>query len=85
MFDDQLRSLSTKSRARARRASQPDRSANNADSAAAIASGRRAALDAFIAGDLVIGGDIRSMLAHREALEAVGDLFAELRDATTFD
>ena len=65
---------------------EPDiRLTSDRRTAAAIASGRRAALDAFIAGDLVIGGDIRSMLAHREALEAVGDLFAGLRDATTFD
>jgi hypothetical protein len=53
--------------------------------AAAIASGRRAALDAFIAGDLVIGGDVRAMLEHREALEALGDLFAELRTRTVFE
>ena len=52
--------------------------------ASAIASGQRAALDAFIAGDLVIGGDVRVMLEHREALEAFGDLFADLRAATEF-
>ena len=52
--------------------------------AAAIASGRSSALQAFIAGDLVIGGDVRVMLEHREALEALGDLFGELRAATTF-
>ncbi len=50
-----------------------------------IAAGRRAALDAFITGDLVIGGDVRVMLEHREALETLGDLFADLRSATTFD
>ena len=50
-----------------------------------IAAGRRAALDAFITGDLVIGGDIGVVLEHREALEALGDLFADLRAATTFD
>lgn len=53
--------------------------------AAAIAAGQRAALDAFMSGDLVIGGDIGSMLAHREALEALGDLFAEVRVATSFE
>ena len=52
--------------------------------AAAIASGRRSALQAFIAGDLVLGGDVRVMLEHREALETLSDLFAELRAATTF-
>lgn len=50
-----------------------------------IAAGRRAALDAFITGDLVIGGDVRSVLEHRAALETLGDLFAGLRAATTFD
>ena len=52
--------------------------------AAAIAAGERAALDAFIHGDLVIGGDVQAMLAHREALEALGDLFADVRGRTTF-
>lgn len=49
-----------------------------------IAAGRRAALDAFITGDLVIGGDVRTMLEHRAALETLGELFAEVRGATTF-
>lgn len=53
--------------------------------AADIAAGRRAALDAFITGDLVIGGDVRPLIEHGTALEAVGDLFAELRDQTDFD
>jgi hypothetical protein len=53
--------------------------------AADIAAGRRAALDAFIAGDLVIGGDVQAMLANREALEALGDLFADVRTRTSFD
>lgn len=52
--------------------------------AASIASGQRAALDAFVHGDLVIGGDIRSLLEHREAMEALGDLFADVRSATDF-
>jgi hypothetical protein len=52
--------------------------------AAAIASGERAALDAFIAGDLVLGGDVRTLLAHRAALEVLGDLFAEVRSRTAF-
>lgn len=49
-----------------------------------IAAGRRAALDAFITGDLVIGGDVRPMIEHGAAMEALGDLFAEVRQATTF-
>lgn len=52
--------------------------------ATAIAEGRRSALDAFIAGDLVLGGDVRALLDHRGALESVGDLFATVRATTTF-
>lgn len=52
--------------------------------ATAIAAGRRAALDAFISGDLVIGGDVRALLDNREALEALGDLFGEVRADTSF-
>lgn len=65
---------------------EPDvRLTSDRSTATAIAAGRRAALDAFITGDLVIGGDVRTMIEHREALEALGDLFARVRDATTFD
>lgn len=65
--------------------SEPDiRLTSDRATAAAIASGTRAALDAFITGDLVIGGDIGAMLDHREALEALGDLFADLRARTVF-
>lgn len=52
--------------------------------AAAIASGRRSALEAFTLGELVLGGDVRSLLEHREALEALGDLFASVKSSTTF-
>lgn len=51
---------------------------------AAVASGRRSALDAFICGDLMLGGDTRLLLEHRAALETVGDLFASVKAATTF-
>lgn len=53
--------------------------------AADIASGRRAALDAFIRGDLVIGGDVRPLIDHGVALTTLGDLFADLRSSTTFE
>lgn len=53
--------------------------------AAAIASGRRAALEAFIGGDLVLGGNVQTLLEHRSALEAVGDLFAQVSAATTYE
>lgn len=51
---------------------------------AAIATGQRAALDAFIAGELVLGGDVRRLLDHRAALEALGDLFASVKSSTSF-
>ena len=52
--------------------------------AAAIASGQRPALHAFTAGDLRLGGDVQVLLEQREALEALGDLFAAVKDQTTF-
>jgi len=52
--------------------------------AEAIATGRRAALEAFITGDLVLGGDVRRLLDHGAALEVMGDLFASVKSATTF-
>jgi hypothetical protein len=65
--------------------SQPDvRLTSDRETAVAIASGQRAALDAFIAGDLVLGGDVRRLLEHRVALEALGDLFASVKSTTTF-
>ena len=65
---------------------EPDvRLTSDRTTASAIASGRRAALDAFIAGDLRLGGDVRRLIDERAALEAMGDVFASVRDATTFD
>jgi hypothetical protein len=52
--------------------------------AQAVASGERAALDAFIAGDLVLGGDARRLLEHTAALEVLGDLFASVKARTSF-
>jgi hypothetical protein len=49
-----------------------------------LAAGRRPALDAFIAGDLVLGGDARALLENRSALEALGDLFARVKADTAF-
>lgn len=54
------------------------------ETAAAIASGQRSTLDAFIAGDLRLGGDVRVLLERREALEALGDVFAAVKEQTTF-
>lgn len=52
--------------------------------AEAIAAGERSALESFIAGDLVLGGDVRVLLQHRAALELLGDLFAQVKTSTTF-
>lgn len=46
--------------------------------ARALAARQRPALDAFIAGDLRIGGNVAALLEHRSALEALGDLFASI-------
>ncbi len=65
---------------------EPDvRLTSDRATAAAIASGARPALDAFIAGDLRLGGDVRVLLEHRVALETLGDLFAGIRHETEFD
>lgn len=66
-------------------AAEPDvRLTSDRTTAAAIASGQRPALEAFIAGELVLGGDVRSLLEHRAALEVLGDLFAEVKAQTEF-
>lgn len=49
-----------------------------------LAAGRRPALGAFIAGDLVLGGDVRALLDNRAALEALGDVFARVKAETAF-
>lgn len=65
---------------------EPDvRLTSDRATAAAIASGTRATLDAFIAGDLRLGGDVRVLLDNRVALETLGELFAGIRDRTAFD
>ncbi len=65
---------------------EPDvRLTADADVAGAVARGERSALDAFIAGDLVLGGDVARLLAARPALEAIGDLFADVKASTTHD
>lgn len=53
--------------------------------AAAIAAGDEAALDAFMVGRLMVGGDVHRLVEHRAALEALGDVFASVRAATDFD
>lgn len=51
--------------------------------AAAIHAGEESAQAAFMAGRLRLGGDIRALLAHREALAALDDVFATVRAGTT--
>ncbi len=64
---------------------EPDvRLTSDRETAEAIATGRRPALDAFIAGDLVLGGDVRALLDNRGALEALGDIFARVKAETVF-
>lgn len=64
---------------------EPDvRLTSDRETAAGIASGRRAALDAFIAGDLRLGGDVRRLIDERAALEAMGDVFAAVRADTDY-
>lgn len=64
---------------------EPDvRLTSDRETAKAIASGERPALDAFISGDLRLGGDVRALLDNRGALESVGDLFAGVRNQTEF-
>ncbi|MDE0802099.1 MAG: SCP2 sterol-binding domain-containing protein [Acidimicrobiales bacterium] len=64
---------------------EPDvRLTSDRETAAAIASGRRAALDAFISGDLRLGGDVRRLIDERAALEAMGDVFATVRADTDY-
>lgn len=50
--------------------------------ARAIADGELSAQAAFMAGRLRTGGDLAQLLAHREALAALDDVFAEVRART---
>jgi hypothetical protein len=64
---------------------EPDaRLTSDRATAVAVATGQRPALDAFIAGDLVLGGDVRALLDNRAALEVLGDLFAQVKAETVF-
>jgi putative sterol carrier protein len=43
--------------------------------AAAITAGDRSALEAFMSGEVVVGGDLRNVMRHQELLEGLGVLF----------
>lgn len=51
--------------------------------AAQIARGALSAQVAFMAGRLRVGGDLRAVMGRAGALAAVGDVFAEVRSATS--
>lgn len=53
--------------------------------AVAIAQGRSSAQRAFLDGQLQLGGDISLLLGHQDALAAIDDRLAELRQTTDFD
>lgn len=64
---------------------EPDvRLTSDRGTAEAVATGQRPALDAFIAGDLVLGGDVRALIENKAALEALGELFAQVKIETAF-
>jgi hypothetical protein len=52
--------------------------------ATAIARGELSARLAFLRGRLRIGGDVRTLVAHRDLLTRLGDVFAAVRDQTTW-
>lgn len=49
------------------------------DTAVAIAENRRSVLDAFVRGDLRVGGDVSVLLQHQRALAEIDDLFSSVR------
>ncbi len=54
----------------------------NHDTAAAIAAGHGSAQRAFMTGRLRVGGDLQVLLAKRELLAELGDVFAAVRADT---
>jgi putative sterol carrier protein len=65
------------------RADDPDVTfTQDRDTARAIADGELSAQAAFMAGRLRTGGDLTQLLAHREALADLDDVFADVRART---
>ena len=52
--------------------------------AAAIASGTASAQRAFMTGQLRVGGDLRALVEAQDAMAAIGDVFASVRQRTDF-
>lgn len=52
------------------------------ETAAAIALGTGSAQRAFMTGQLRVGGDLRVLLDHGDALSQLGDVFATVRSST---
>ena len=51
---------------------------------AAIASGTASAQRAFMTGQLRVGGDLRALVEAQDAMAAIGDVFASVRQRTDF-
>jgi putative sterol carrier protein len=52
--------------------------------AVAVARGERSAQEAFMDGEVRVGGDIGELLAAQAALARLGDVFASVRADTDF-
>ena len=54
------------------------------ETAAAVASGRRSAQEAFMAGDIRVGGDVTALIQQREAFRAFDEVMAGVLVETEF-
>jgi hypothetical protein len=54
------------------------------ETAAAVASGRRSAQEAFMAGDIRVGGDVTALIEQRDALRAFDEVMAGVLGDTEF-
>ena len=52
--------------------------------AVAIATSGRSAQDAFMAGEMTVGGDLTPLIAHGRSLAKIDDLFAGVRARTVY-
>lgn len=55
------------------------------ETAVALHRGERTAQDALACGALKVAGNLDALVRHRRALVALADVFASLREATTYD
>jgi hypothetical protein len=54
------------------------------ETATAVASGRRSAQEAFMAGDIRVGGDVTALIQQREAFRAFDEVMAGMLVETDF-